>query len=580
MPNPYETIFKEFDDKIIKLGQKGTIPYQSLLNASLNGLRAAADKTSKGAASGNYLQVGGGVADMLGSVLPAFSVLFTKGGPASASVFSILSGFCVVFGAVLAGFQPQPETLKSQIADALGEQDAKETLQELNSAVDAFLLAKAQFLAMDDSSHEWSELNNIFNFTEGNTVTYLHLAKAWLNENKSNPKWEEVFNLFYTLVGFRDATLALALAKVTLEGDSFKTAIALVTEYTRMNKEFAVKQFDEVRSRGITYHVGDNRTLYLRQHNDDDWTGISNPTRHPIRGSDITTAETDEIYVSDSGRVYGLDWKQQVIWIDLSTKTVHGKYDHPGLKNLCTIPCEDAAFLELVSPPPKWKDCIFILNQKGEVSYGPAEDFNSMKYNAIQLGSGVKKILVVPGELLSKPARQLVRGVIEDTIIQYRKAHLFAIQFNSRDSRDLVTRNEIILVPEFQDSKEIEEIFGPLNLPIGNGSFGDEEILGITQCGDRIYVYSKNKLTETDFTLNIRKSIELPKNTSIVSVTGSNDGQLTVVLDGTIWNYCPFPEEHRGWSQPDLPTHSATWAFKYGLDGANNLVAHLKIAMK
>ena len=578
MSNAIDTYFDQYNKDIAAL-PGGTIPYQSLLNSALNGLRAAADKTSQGAASGNYLQVGGGVVDMLGSVLPVLSVMTIAGGPATATVFSAVTGILVIVGAVIAGFEPQPEPLKKQIKDALGEQDAKETLQELTAAVDGFMLARAQLIAMDDRTHAWTDLNNIINFTEGNTVSYLHLAKAWLKENKDNSKWDEVFNLYYVLVGFRDATIGLALAKVTPVGDSLKTALGLVKEYERINKTFADEMFDEVLKRGTFYHVGDNRSLYVRPYAKG-WNKIENPTRH-ANGSDITSAQTDEVYVSESGMAYMRDRNPHAIWFDINIKNVIGMFGTGGYIDISTIPYESGSYSQTPAP---WKDFLFLLSRNVDgnrhpvayVSYGP---WNNRLFRnfAVEVPTAFRRILAVPGRELTPPnnARWQSGDIVAPS---YRTVHLYFIHDETPGLPDhSVHHREIILVPPHFDEEVTKRIFGSLEISSKYANFPNERLLGITQCGDTIYLYSKKNIFAADFDLKQKETIDFPNKDEVRSVSGSNDGQLVVVLGDAIWTYCPYKEKNQRWSKPDLPGHSATWASKYGLAGADNLISHLKI---
>lgn len=565
MPGMFDKQFSNFNQEISNL-PGGTIPYQSLLNSALNGLRSGLTRASEGFGGHNNLEGAAGLADALGSVLPALSVIMRAGGPATGTAYSIVSGLIIIGSSILSGFVQQPEAVKDQVRELLAEKDAEARRIELESAIDIFRVARAQLIAMDNGTHTWPELNaGIIHFTEGNGATFLHFTKSWLLENRDNPKWGDVLDLYLTIVGYRDQLMLLALPKLTPDGDSLKTAIATISEYRGLNREFAEDVLDDAMSWGTYYHVGDDRRLYVLPHGEEGWASTEDPWG----------VATDEVLVSGSGMLYGLNRERGTVWLGVTEK--HEQSRAAKNVDMCTLPYACAGYEH--PQTDRYRDLLFTLENSGRFTFGPVPEYwrtttrTSHQQSEMltgQLGWGSspendlgRRFVAVPGAGGTAMSRE------------WPSVRVFFIDNVNPDNYALC---EVEFLPAVRAKYPTTQQGWS---PLGYRSDAPAQLVGITWSGRTLFVHSETKLYRADLSqpLATMNFLEIPlpsaRGEKIAAIRGSNDWQLVAVLGETIWTYCPVKEEAKRWTKLERADHTATWAAKHGLAGVEVLVSHL-----
>src|SRR5262245_11691540 len=124
-----------------------SIPWAGLLATSLGNFRTTTERTTAAFVRGDTIGGMGGVAEMIGSVVPLLSVF---SGPASIMMRTVLGGFLSIIGAVLSSLEPQRNQLRKELDAALDRLHVKLIVDELRAAEDDFATGTAILSVMDN----------------------------------------------------------------------------------------------------------------------------------------------------------------------------------------------------------------------------------------------------------------------------------------------------------------------------------------------------------------------------------------------------------------------------------------------
>jgi hypothetical protein len=506
-PTDDKSRWEMLDDKVKGMG--ATLPFAGLLTSALGNFRVTTERTTAAFVRGDTVGGCGGIAEMLGSITPLIAI---GAGPSGVLVSSIIGGFLSILGAVLTSLEPQRNTLRKELDEALDRLHAKLIRDELRAAEEDFIAGIGTVTAMDDKSRTWEQLQTTVNLAEGNATHQLNVSKSWLREEQKNPQWAEAFKLYWEVASLRTQYFALALSKLVEQGDAQRVGMRASQNQLDRDRGFARELYAAALDAGRFWHVGTSAQLYARDGllRDGSWDRLG--------------LSADEIAVGADEMLYGLKRGDGVVWAGRESNRIRiNRTDAKKVIGMSLLPIGDSNLSD-----PNADDVLFLLLDNGHTllvetidRQGKTKDLPSLSASARRLKfNGIDKL------------RQVLTGFAGLT-----------------SARNKVTKFQLLM-------NDDEIIVADIEWNMGGRAWGDFDlkrfpkhkvpgtgkVLSIASNARHLYAHTESKIQRAPLDpaagLGAWELIPSPEGTRgkrIESIAVGRDGQLLALFGDRIW---------------------------------------------